>query len=328
MSVKPIDLSALDVFKDEPTAKAGGKPLMLDIELIHEDPDQPRKTFDDMVELAASVAEVGVKVPISVRPHPNIPGAYMVKFGARRRRAAISAGLTQIPAWIDDVPSDFEQVIENLQRKELTPMELATFMAEKQTAGLKITEIAQRLGIHRTTVHKHLALINAPPEIDAVYQTGRNTSPETIFELRTLYGRHPDETKAWLASGVEVSRRTVDDLKRHLVGGGKADGPVDVPPGRKAAKAAKVVDPMEIKRPLIVVRVGERHGFVVLNRRANEDDCVLVKWDDTAEVDQVPNRDVHFLRLDDARRYEPVGRGLTDPAGPTASPPAKPDSPT
>jgi ParB family chromosome partitioning protein len=327
MSVTPIDLSALDAFV-EPDTKAQGKPLMLDIDLVHEDPDQPRKTFEDIAELAASVAEVGVKVPISVRPHPDISGAYMVKFGARRRRAAIGAGLTQIPAWIDDVPSDFEQVIENLQRKDLTAMELATFMADKQSAGMKITEIAQKLGIHRTAVHKHLALINAPPEIDAVYQTGRNTSPETIFELRTLFGRYPEETKAWLATGAEVSRRAVDDLKRKLAGVPGAETPVEAATRVTAAKAARQADPMEIKRPLIVVRVGDRHGFVVLNRRANDDDHVLVKWDDTAEVDQVPNREVHFLRLDDARRYEPIHRGLTGTAATTPSHPDEPIPPT
>ncbi len=327
MSTTPIDLSALDAFVDTDT-KSSGKPLMLVIDLVHEDPDQPRKTFEGMEELTASVAEVGVKVPISVRPHPNIRDAFMVKFGARRRRAAIGAGLTHIPAWIDDVPSDFEQVIENLQRKDLTAMELATFMADKQSAGLKITEIAQKLGIHRTAVHKHLALIGAPPEIDAVYQTGRNTSPETIFELRTLYGRYPEETKAWLATGAEVSRRSVDDLKRELAGADKPRAAEEGPGRVKAAKAAKVVDPLEIKRPLIVVRVADRHGVLVLNRRANEDDHVLVKWDDTAEVEQVANGEVHFLRLDDARRYEPINRGLTDLAAATAFSPGEPNPPT
>ncbi len=328
MSVKPIDLSALDAFADEGAPKSAGMPLMLDIDLVHEDPDQPRKSFDDVLDLAASIAEVGVKVPISVRPHPTIAGQYMVKFGARRRRAAISAGLKQIPAWIDDVPSDFEQVIENLQRKDLTAMELAYFMAEKQSGGMKVGQIAQKLGISHSTVTKHLALVDLPPEIDAVYQAGRTTSPETIFELRSLYSRHPEETKAWLAGDVDISRRSVDELKRAIAAGAAGKGEAGVTVTAKTPKVTRSIDPAEIKRPVIVVRVGERHGIVVLNRRANEDGYVLVKWDDTAEVDQIANHDVHFLRLDDARRYEPINRGLTAGTDSTASPPAKPPPPT
>ncbi len=325
MSTPRIDLSALDAFKDPQAARAAGVPLMLDIDLVHEDPDQPRKSFD-VTELSASVAVYGVKVPISVRPHPNIPGNYMVKFGARRRRASIQAGLSQIPAWIDQVPSDFEQVIENLQRKDLTPMELAQFMDDKMAAGMKVGEIAHKLAVPPSTVTKHLALINPPPEIEALYQTGRTTSPETIYELRSLHKIYPDAVKVWLAGDVEVSRRSVGELKRKLDGGGK--GAEGAPEGMKpkTGRPRKTPDPMEIKRPVIAVRVAERHGMVVLTRRANEDEHVLVKWDDTGEVEQVANRDVVFLRLDDARRYEPIKRGLTDDSVTTGSPTAKPTS--
>ena len=326
MSITPIDLSALDAFEGFSAEASNGKPLLLDLAIIHEDPDQPRKAFDDILELAGSIAEVGVKVPISVRPHPTIPGHYMVKFGARRRRAALSAGLAQIPAWIDHVPSDFEQVIENLQRAALTPMELAMFIADKQAGGMKVGEIAQKLGIHRSTISKHLALVNMPPEIEAVYESGRNTSPETIFELRTLFTRYPDQTRAWLARDIEVSRRSVDALKQAL----SCDAAVNPVPG-SAPKAppARVrgsEDPAGIKRPVVAVKVGERYGIVVLNRRANADDHILIKWDDTAEVDQVPCHDVHLLRVDDARRYEPLNRGLTGIGQTEGSPTAKPST--
>ncbi len=325
MTVRTIDLSALDAF-NAPVSPAGS-PLLLDIDLIHEDPDQPRKAFDDLLELAASIGVHGVKVPISVRPHPNIAGNYMVKFGARRRRASIQAGLTQIPAWIDNVPSDFEQVIENLQRKDLTPMELAQFMDDKLSAGMKVGEIAHKLAVPPSTVTKHLALIDPPAEIEALYQTGRSTSPETIYELRTLHKLYPDAVKAWLSDDIEVSRRSVDELKRRLKAT-KATAEPQLSPAPKRGRPGKIEDPGEIKRPVIAVRVADRHGIVVLTRRANEDEHVLVKWDDTAEVDQVPNRDIVFLRLDDARRYEPINRGLTEDAGTTASLPAKPNTRT
>lgn len=327
MSVTPIDLSALDAFDASGEGRGIGKPLMLDLDLIHEDPNQPRKTFDDILELAASIGDVGVKVPISVRPHPIMDGQYMVKFGARRRRAAIAAGLTQIPAWIDDVPSDFEQVVENLQRADLSPLELATFMAEKVSAGMKRGEIARRLGIHHTRISKHLSLVDAPAEIEAVYRSGRNTSPETIFELRSVYERYPDETTAWLATGADVSRRSVEDLKRSLAAGEEtAAGKSGT--RAKARKVSELADPMEIKRPVVAIKVGERLGIAVLSRRASSDDHMLVKWDDTAEVDEVPSRDVRLLRIDDARRYEPINRGLTPKPESAASLPGEPNAHT
>ena len=325
MSVTPIDLSALDTFDASGEGRGIGKPLMLDLDLIHEDPNQPRKTFDDILELAASIGDVGVKVPISVRPHPVMGGQYMVKFGARRRRAAIAAGLTQIPAWIDDVPSDFEQVVENLQRADLSPMELATFMAEKVSAGMKRGEVARRLGIHHTRISKHLSLVDAPAEIEAVYRSGRNTSPETIFELRSVYERYPDETTAWLATGADVSRRSVEDLKRRLAAGEETAAGKGVTRA-KARKVSELADPMEIKRPVVAIKVGERLGIAVLSRRASSDDHMLVKWDDTAEVDEVPSRDVRLLRIDDARRYEPINRGLTPKPESAASLPGEPNA--
>lgn len=308
MSVTPLDLSALDNLPEFGGHAAAGRPMLLDLELVHEDPNQPRKTFDGIVELAAVVAEVGVKVPISVRPHPIMDGHYMVKFGARRRRAAIAAGLTHIPAWLDDAPSDFEQVIENLQRADLTPMELAIFMSEKISAGMKHGEIARRLGIHRTQIPKHMALIDAPAEVEAVYRSGRSTSPETIFELRSVYSQFPEETRAWLAEDADVSRRSVEALKLRLTAGGRSSAEVQTTRRAKLAKDTSPADPTEIKRPVVVVQVGDRFGIAVLNRRASELDHILIKWDDTAEIVEVASREVSLLRIDDARRYEPIMR--------------------
>jgi len=325
MSVIPIDLSMLDSFNDHGAHKGLGKPLLIAIDLVQEDPNQPRKNFENLLELTKTVSKVGIKVPVTVRPHPSMPGHYMLKFGARRRRAAIAAGMTHIPAWLEDEASDFEQVIENLQREDLTPLELAIFMAEKVRDGMKHAEIASRLGISRSAVSKHLALVNMPAEIEAVYTSGRSTSPETIFELRSLYGRFPEQTKAWLAGNDEVSRRRVDALKQALTEEDRAEPGITGVATKFQSK--RQADAREIKRPVVTVKVGARHGIIVLNRRATEDGHVLVKWDDTAEIDEIANRDVQFLRLDDARRDEPFNRNLIGEIDPTASRTAKPTAP-
>ncbi len=304
-----INLDALDSLDAFDALGQSGKPLMLSLDLVHEDPNQPRKTFDDtkQLELAASVAEGGVRVPVSVRPHPQLPGHYVLNFGARRRRAALSAGLSAIPAWIDERFNDFDQVIENVQRAELTPMEMALFVSDKLTSGLKAAQIAQRLGMSRSAIAKYSALIGAPPEIEAVYASGRTTSPDTIYELRAIFNRFPAEVRMWLAEDRDVSRRSVEALRQALF---KHIAPEATEPTEPKTRKAPSVNPHIIKRPVVAIKVGERLGILILSRRSSQDDRVLIKWDDTAEIDEVPASDLRVVRLDDARRYEPLNRGL------------------
>jgi len=105
----------------EPT----GVPLSLPLELIDEDPDQPRTAGnsgfspESIAELGATIKTRGVKSPISVREHPKAPGRYLINHGARRFRASKWAGKTTIPAFLDADYTNDDQVIENLQRDAL-----------------------------------------------------------------------------------------------------------------------------------------------------------------------------------------------------------------
>jgi ParB family chromosome partitioning protein len=305
MIAPTIDLDALEAFeKLEPTAPAG-KPIMIDTGLIHEDPEQPRKVFDDTKqrELCASVAESGIRIPISVRPHPSLPGQYMLNFGARRHRAAVTVGLAHIPALIEDLLSDFDQVIENLHRAELSPMEMALFISGKQKGGMKPAEIARRLGLSRSAISKYFALVDAPSEIEATYASGRTTSPDTLYELRQVLDRWPERTRAWLASDVEVTRRSVEYLKRHLTEAEK--DPMSGAADRD--KAGHRTD--HIRHPLLKVRIGERPGVLVLNRRSDLDNHILIRWDDGGEVQPVEVQAIQMVALEDGRSGPAKPRG-------------------
>lgn len=305
MTVVAIDLDALDCLDDLDNRKTAGKPMLLALDLVHEDPSQPRKTFDDTKqrELSASIAESGIRVPISVRPHPDLTGHFMLNFGARRRRAAISVGLTVIPALIDELLTDFDQVIENQQRAELTPMEMALFITEKQKQGMKAADIARRLGLTRSAISKYFALIDAPPEIEAVYTAGRSTSPDTIYELRSVYNRWPVETKAWLAKDVDVTRRSIDALKDRLLSGAVDEHAMPI--ARRLTS-----DPSVVRRPIIVIKVSDRIGTLVLKRRASDDIHVLVEWHDTAEIEEVRANVIQIVRLDDAELNRSTTRSV------------------
>src|SRR5438128_1732106 len=154
-----FDLDSIDA----PAAESG-TPKSIALTDIDEDPEQPRNEFDDesLRELAATIAERGVKQPVSVRPHPSQAGRWMLNFGARRLRAAKLAGLEQIPAFVDEAADTYDQVIENEQRESLTPLELALFVQRRLQAGETQAEIARRIGKSKMYVTYATALIDAP----------------------------------------------------------------------------------------------------------------------------------------------------------------------
>lgn len=210
-----IDLSAL-----EESVAIRGAPLQLALKDIDEDPDQPRKAFDaeSMVGMIASVRFRGVKSPVSVRPHPTQSGRWMLNYGARRYRASLEAGRTTIPAFVDEAHDDYDQVIENLQRSDLTPMELAIFIGKKLAEGEKKKSIANKLGKDASAITHHIALIDPPVCIEDAYSSGRCTSAKILYDLRALYEKHPEAVQAWCSSESEITRKTVGELAEVLSG--------------------------------------------------------------------------------------------------------------
>lgn len=120
---------------EETAPEPQGRPMVLPMDSVEEDPAQPRSEFDPeaLAELAASIAVRGVLQPVSVRQHPERGGRWILNFGARRLRASKLAGKSEIPAFVDAMADTYAQVIENEHREALRPMELALFV--KTPAG-------------------------------------------------------------------------------------------------------------------------------------------------------------------------------------------------
>lgn len=112
MPLQLDDLAALDT----PAVDASGVPLMLAIDAIDEDADQPRHEFDAnaLQELADTIRERGVRQPISVRPCLQQSGRWILNFGARRLRAARLAGLAQVPNTGETSDGVYEQATAHL----------------------------------------------------------------------------------------------------------------------------------------------------------------------------------------------------------------------
>lgn len=182
---------------------------------IDEDPAQPRLEFDPdaLRELADTIKERGVLQPVSVRCHPTQPERFILNFGARRLRASRLASQAAIPAFIDELASSYDQVIENEQREGLTPLELALFVERRLAAGDSQAEIARRLGKSRPYVTYATALIGAPDWLLTLYRSGRCRGLLELHELRQLQLRCPEAVRTLESDTEPVTRQRLAALK-------------------------------------------------------------------------------------------------------------------
>jgi ParB family transcriptional regulator, chromosome partitioning protein len=167
----------------EPAAPARTGARFIPLALIHRNPHQPRKHFDEteLAELADSVRARGVLQPILVRP---VSGAaeerYEIVAGERRWRAAQRAGLHEIPAVIrelDDVEILEIGIIENVQRADLNPIEEAMgYQALVDRFGRTQQELAEVVGKSRPHIANTLRLLGLPVDVQEMVRDGRLTA--------------------------------------------------------------------------------------------------------------------------------------------------------
>ncbi len=149
----------------------------IDIDSIYPNPDQPRRTFSDesLDELAASIRELGIIQPLSLRDAPD--GTYQIIAGERRWRAAQRAGLHSVPAYVRSA-SDSEMtemaLIENIQREDLNAIEVALALKNLlDTCSLTQERLSERVGKSRSVITNHLRLLKLPAEIQLALRDRR-----------------------------------------------------------------------------------------------------------------------------------------------------------
>lgn len=192
-----------------------GRPSLLAVSMLYEDPHNPRTEFPEgsIAELAEDIQQRGVLQPLVVHPADS-DGRHQVHFGAKRLRAAIRAGLLRVPVVVRDLPADrYAQVAENQKRHGLTPLELARFIRAQVDAGDSNATIARQLGMNLTAVAHHLSLLDLPPVLDDAMKAARCTSPRTLHELRSLHAESPERVQALLDSGEEITRAAVSAIR-------------------------------------------------------------------------------------------------------------------
>ena len=211
-----FDLPTMEEIRGVTADPAAGIPMVLPVQDIDEDPDQPRLEFDDepLKELAATIAARGIRSPVSVRPHPRDPGRWILNYGARRLRAAKLAELGTVPAFVDKAADSYDQVIENEQREGLKPLELALFVKRELEKGVSQAEIARRLGKSQTYITFVRAMIDPPAWLMDVYRSGRCRNAAQLYELRRLHEADPERVEERLEGQGRIRSSDVERLKR------------------------------------------------------------------------------------------------------------------
>jgi ParB family chromosome partitioning protein len=300
-----LDLTALDRTAPSPTpdpiakertvtAEVLGRPLQIPVKDIDEDPAQPRQEFDaaSMEELENSIRLHGVKTPVSIRPHPTEQKRWILNFGARRLRASKSAGKTTIPAFVDRSHTDYQQVIENLQREDLKPRELAMFIKRKMDEGEKQAQIAELLGVNRSMVTNHLTLIDPPACIDEIYTSGKCLSAKTLYDLRNLHKEFPKDVERWCSTAQEITRATVSALSAKLRGPRKSS--IASPQGEQGSEE-RILNPATATPSLIVI-FQDRSGTVDLHHAPQQPNHLIVNFSD-GKQEEVPARQCQIEQI-------------------------------
>ena len=170
----------------ETLAMSAGTPVgrMVAIDLLDPNPNQPRQVMGDLSELIASISEKGVIEPLIVRQRGE---RYQIIAGERRYQASVQAGIRELPVVVRDA-DETEMLelalIENLQRKDLTPFEEAEALhGLAERCGYTHEDLARRLGRSRTTVTESLTLLQMPDEVRNLCRLADISSKSLLLQV-------------------------------------------------------------------------------------------------------------------------------------------------
>jgi ParB family chromosome partitioning protein len=205
------------------------------VDQIQENPFQPRKVFDaeELAGLRESIREYGVLQPIVVRTNPD---GFQLIAGERRLRAAREAGLTEIPVTVVDFTDqqvNEAALVENIQRADLNAIEKAQgFKDYLERFGMTQEQLAERLGIDRTSISNLLGLLNLPVEVQDYVRTGQLT----LGHAKILKGLHDAPRQISLAKEVIARSLSVHALEALLKQQKAEAGSEAAPPRRTLAE--------------------------------------------------------------------------------------------
>ncbi len=225
------------------------KQLPLDAILLAD--NNPRKTFvqESLEDLAVSIQERGVLVPVIVRPTAD--GRYELIAGERRVRASRIAGLPDIPALIRDVTDDeaaIDSLLENVQREDMNPIDKARGIKEL-LVRLPLDQVCRSLGTSETTVRRLLELLELPPMLQ------RELIPRPGVEL-TLSEGHA-RVLLNFNDNSELQKKLLEKIKTEKLGVGASE------------TVAKAIKEFPDRAEIFLTAAGQASGEMTRSLREN-----------------------------------------------------------
>ena len=229
-------------------AKGGVPYREIPLSAIEPDPNQPSRTFDQakLQELADSIKLYGVISPILVRA-AKLPGRFTVISGERRYRASNLAGLPSIPAIVSQADEADDrtlalQLVENLQRDDLTPLERAQAIGALRDAhNLSIRDIAEKLSISKSAVQRSLEILQLPDDL-------LNALKEGAAESKVLLLAKIDDPSIRATYLKDLDVLTRNELERNLKAPKDTANTDEAPVRTMSAEDMRIAD--EIQRAL------------------------------------------------------------------------------
>ena len=249
--------------KQEELQVKDGNTVMVDIHLLAPDKKQPRETMDEdsLNELAASIKEFGILQPLIVAKKDDY---YQIIAGERRFRAAMKAGLSEIPVIVKELAPEETlavSLIENIQRDNLNPMEEAkAYQRLIKEYSLTQDAIAKKVGKSRPAIANSLRLLSLDPEIQAM------TASEELStgHAKVLLGIKDPEKQLALAKAAVEKGWSVRQLEKAVVLLDK-----EKTPGKEAVDKAVMLVLQETGRELqdilgtkVNIVQGKRKGMI------------------------------------------------------------------
>jgi ParB family chromosome partitioning protein len=260
---------------DKDADKLAGAIAEIEIVLIRPNPDQPRTQFNKeaLQELAISISELGIIQPITVRKNSN--DTYTIISGERRYRAAKLAGLKAIPAYIriaDDQSMLEMALVENIQREELDPVEIAlSYQRLIEECDLTQESMSDRVGKKRSTITNYLRLLKLQP----IIQAGLRDKMISMGHARAMVNIDDEDLQLDLYQQIiekDLSVRQVEEAVRKL----RENRAANASKGKPAGLPEKFI---ELRRELSdylntevsVSRNKRGRGKLSINFRSDED---------------------------------------------------------